>query len=241
MAYNVGQVPTLRSFFAIYTKGASARQGFEAPPGCEVFLRELPELILPSPQDELYGPGVLAFRRYQPSRAFLLGLTRTVKGRAGTFFDDAKRVMREVTRDLSGFGLDVLRLWPFPLDPEGSEMSDETLAEDIFSLAFRERGEHGFRAETLGLSKLDQREISFEFSGRELFEEAFLMCSRLVDWLMEHGGRVEPAEAMSFGFDRLSFLAPELTGEPFRGWDPPRGCWRSALNPTTRPRARRGI
>lgn len=221
MAYNVGQVPTLRSYFAIYTDGGAPRGALEAPAGCEVFLRELPELVVPGPQDELYGPGVLGFRRFQPTRVFLLGLSRGVKGRAGTFFDDAKRVMREATRGLCGFGLDVLRLWPFSLDAEVSELSDETLAEDIFSLALRERGEHGFRAETLGLSKLDQREITFEFSGRELSEEAFLLCTHLVDWLMEHGRRVEPDQAMSFGFDRLTFLAPECSGEAFRGWHPP--------------------
>lgn len=224
MTYNVGQVPVLRTFFAIYTDGAAPRARGLSPPGTDVHWRELPEVIVPGPQDELYGPNASVFLRFQPKRAFVLGVSRPVSGRVGTFFDEARQLLVEATKGLRGIGLDVLRLWPFDLEISAAEPAEETLAEDVFSLGFRERGAHGFRAETFGLSKLDQREISFEFSGRELFDEAFFMCSHLVDWLMEHGGRVEPSQVMSFGFDRLTFLSSDRGAagpKPFHGWHPP--------------------
>ncbi len=220
----MGQVPTLRAFFAIYTDGAAPREGGPRPLAVEVSLRELPEVIIPGAQDELYGPNTTAFLRFQPKRLFLLSVSRAVSGRAGRFFDEARQVLMEATKGLKGIGLDVLRLWPFDLEASAGAVPEETMAEDVFTLGFRERGIHGFRAETFGLSKLDQREISFEFTGKELADEAFLMCGRLVEWLLEHGGRVQPRQVMSFGFDRLVFLASEsVTADPkpFRGWHPP--------------------
>ena len=213
-------MPTLRSIFVIYTDGTAARAP-EAPPGCEVVFRELRELIVPGPQDDLFGPNVAALRRFQPKRSFLLGVSRTVRGRAGAFFDQARVAVEQAARGSKGMGLDVLRLWPFSVGPSVPP-EEETLAEDIFSLGFREQGEHGFRAETFGLSKLDQREISFEFKGQELVEEAFLMVTQLVERLLEQGERVEPSQLLSFGFDRLTFLGPEgSSAKPFGAWHPP--------------------
>lgn len=207
----------------IYTDGGVPSDAF-APPnnGTRIVLQELPELVVPARSDELFGPHVQEFSRFTPKRGFLLGLSRTVKGAAGPFFADARRVFLEATAALRGFGFDVLRLWPFPLDTASEALPDEPLAEDLFSVGFTEMGEHGFRAETVGLSKLDQREISFEFRGRELLEDAALMCGHLADWAMEHGQRVQHAQSMAYGFDRLTFFAAEGdAGGPFRGWHPP--------------------
>ncbi|MCA2977351.1 MAG: DUF2185 domain-containing protein, partial [Myxococcaceae bacterium] len=119
-------------------------------------------------------------------------------------------------------GLDVLRLWPFPLAQAAEALPDEPLAEDLFSVGFTEMGEHGYRAETVGLAKLEQREISFEFKGRELLEDAALMCGHFADWVMEHGHRVQHGQSMAYGFDRLVFFASEGdAGGAFRGWHPP--------------------
>lgn len=207
----------------IYTDGGAPTDAF-APPnsGTRITLLELPELVVPARSDELFGPHVQSFTRFTPRRGFLLALARTVRGGAGPFFHDARRVFLEVSAGLRGFGFDVLRLWPFPLESASEALPDEPLAEDLFSVGFTEMGEHGFRAETVGLSKLDQREVSFEFRGRELLEDAALMCGHLADWAMEQGQRVQHGQSMAYGFDRLTFFAAEGdAGGPFRGWHPP--------------------
>ncbi len=213
-------MPTLRCFFAIYTDGSSPVGTFDPPPGTEVFLGEMTELVVPGPADELFGPHAPLFTRFHPTRGFLLGISREVPGRAGTFFDDARRVLLAASQGLTGVGLDVLRLWPFPLKGVEDALPDELLAEDLFSVGFTEMGVHGFRAETFGFAKLGQRELSFEFTGRELIEEAALMCGHLADWLLDHGRRLESGDAMAFGFDRIGFAAAEGQIGPFRGWHP---------------------
>ncbi|MBL8922467.1 MAG: hypothetical protein JNJ54_26690 [Myxococcaceae bacterium] len=216
-------MPTLRCCFVIYTDGGVPTDAF-APPnsGTRVTLQELSELVIPARTDELFGPHVQAFSRFTPRRGFLLALSRVVRGGAGSFFHDARRVFLEASSGLRGFGFDVLRLWPFPLESASEALPDEPLAEDLFSVGFTEMGEHGFRAETVGLSKLDQREVSFEFRGRELLEDAALMCGHLADWAMEQGHRVQHGQSMAYGFDLLTFFAAEGdAGGPFRGWHPP--------------------
>lgn len=215
-------MPRLSCFFAIYTDGAALAEALPTPPGTDVFLGEMETVALPGPADELFGPHAALLTRFKPKRGFLLGLTREVKGPAGDFFSDARAVLVEATRGVTGYGLDVLRLWPFPLALADQALPEEPLAEDLFSVGFTEMGEHGFRAETFGFAKLGQRELSFEFKGRELLEEAALMCGHLADWLLEHGRRVEHGQSMAYGFDRLTFFAAEgNAGGPFRGWHPP--------------------
>lgn len=216
-------MPTLRCSYVIYTDGGAPHDAFNPPdPSIRVSLGELPQLIVPARTDELFGPHVQTFSRFTPKRGFLLSFSKTVKGGAGSFFAEARRVLLEATAGLSGYGFDVLRLWPFALDQASEALPEDPLAEDLFSVGFTEMGEHGFRAETVGLSKLDQREISFEFHGRELLEDAALMCGHLADWAMERGQRVGHAQSMAYGFDRLTFFAAEGTpGGPFRGWHSP--------------------
>lgn len=216
-------MPTLRCSYVIYTDGGAPLDAFTPPdPSVRVSMGELPQLIVAARTDELFGPHVQTFARFTPKRGFLLALSKTVKGGAGSFFAEARRVFLEATAGLKGYGFDVLRLWPFPLEQASEALPEDPLAEDLFSVGFTEMGEHGFRAETVGLSKLDQREISFEFHGRELLEEAALMCGHLADWAMEHGQRVGHGQSMAYGFDRLTFFAAEGTpGGPFRGWHSP--------------------
>jgi hypothetical protein len=208
----------------IYTDGGAPHDAFTPPVdlSVRVSLGELPELVVPARTDELFGPHVQTFARFTPKRGFLLALSKPVKGAAGDFFAEARRVFLEATAGLKGYGFDVLRLWPFPLEQATEVLADDPLADDLFSVGFTEMGEHGFRAETVGLSKLDQREISFEFRGKELLEDAALMCGHLADWAMEQGHRVGHGTAMAYGFDRLTFFAAEGdAGGPFRGWHPP--------------------
>lgn len=215
-------MPTLSSFFAIYTDGGTLHEGFASPPGTDVFLGEMSSLLLPTRQDELFGPHVAPFQRFTPTRGFLLGFRRPMKGRAEQFFAKVREAVLAATAGVNGYALDVLRLWPFPLNIAAEAMPDLILAEDLFSVGFTDMGEHGVRAETIGFSKLGQREITFEFADPTLMEEAALMCGHLADWLLDHGRRIEPGQAMSFGFDRLAFGAAEGdAGGPFRGWHPP--------------------
>lgn len=221
-AYSEGAVPKLSCFFAIYTEGSGLVDAFRAPPNTDVFLGEMARLEVPGTSDELFGPHAALLSRLKPRRGFLLGITREVKGPAGPFFADARQVLLQATEGVSGFGLDVLRLWPFPLATADEALPEEPLAEDLFSVGFTEMGEHGYRAETFGLAKLGQRELSFEFHGKGLLEEAALLCGHLTDWLLEHGRRVEHGQSMAYGFDRLTFFAAEGdAGGPFRGWHPP--------------------
>lgn len=215
-------MPRLSCFFAIYTDGSALADAFPAPANTDVYLGEMETIDLPAPGDELFGPHAALLSRFKPKRGYLLGLTREVKGASSSFFADARRVLIEATRGVNGFALDVLRLWPFPLANLDEALPEDPLAEDLFSVGFTEMGEHGYRAETFGFAKLGQRELSFEFKGRALLEEAALMCGHLADWLLEHGRRVDHGQSMSYGFDRITFFAAEGdAGGPFRGWHPP--------------------
>lgn len=215
-------MPTLSCFYAIYTDGHGLNEAFPSPTGTDVFLGEMGSLLLPGAQDELFGPHAGVFQRHKFKRGFLLGFKRKLKGRAETFFSQVRTALLEATRGVSGVALDILRLWPFPLENAAEELPEDLLAEDLFAVGFTEMGEHGVRAETIGFSKLGQREITFEFTDRALMEEAALLCGHLADWLLEHNKRLAHGEAIAFGFDRIKFLSAEGdAGGPFRGWHPP--------------------
>jgi hypothetical protein len=180
------------------------------------------ELFVPSRRDELFGPHVGEFLRFKPERAFLLAMSREVKGRAGSFFDDTRRTLISTLEGLNGFGLDVLRLYPFPLATAAEDLPEEILAEDLFSVGFTEMGTHGVRAETYGLARLGQRELTFTFDTPALMEEAALFCGHLAEWALEHGRTVNHGQSLAFGFDQITFAAAEgEAGGPFRGWHPP--------------------
>lgn len=213
-------MPILSSHFAIFTAGAHLNFSVEVPEELSFGVSMLDPQLVPGPGDDLFGPHARAFSGFRPTRAWLISMSREVKGRAGPFFDETRRLLLDLTRGLEGVGLDVLRLWPFPLAHAEDLIPDEILSEDLFSMGLTEMGEHGFRAETFGLAKLGQAELSFEFRGRELLEEAALMCGHLADWLMDHGRRVEDSQSMAFGYDRLTFFAADAGGDP-RTWHPP--------------------
>jgi hypothetical protein len=215
-------VPTLRRFFSVYTDGAGLVALPAPPPDLGLEVRELEPLVLPGPQDALFGPDASAFSRFRPRRGFLLSMHREVPGPAGRFFDQSRAVLLESIRGLEGVGLDVLRLVPFTLQLAEERLPEEHLAEDLFSLSLTEMGEHGQRVETVGLAHLDQAELSFGFHGVELQEEAELMCGHLVDWLLDHGRRVQTGDQLAFGFDRLDFRAGAAGGPAMRrGWHHP--------------------
>lgn len=179
-------------------------------------------LILPGADDELFGPYANLFQRVKVKRCFLLGFRKTAPGRSDAFFREVRTAVLRATDGVIGLGLDILRLWPFPLESAGDALPEDFLAEDLFSVGFTEMGEHGLRAETVGLSKLGQREVTFEFTDPALIEEAALLCGHLADWLLEHNRRVVHGQSMAFGFDRLVFVSAEgAAGGPFRGWHPP--------------------
>ena len=215
-------MPNLSSFFAIFTDGAAPRADLAVPSGIRVALEPIGAVEAFTADDELFGPHAQPFVRAPKKAAWLLSVTRETRGGTGTFFADAQRLLLASTKGLTGWGLDVLRLWPFPLH-KADELPEDPFAEDLFSVGFVEQGEHGFRAETVGLAKLDQRELSFHFVGRDLMEDAALFCAHLADWAMSQGRRVDHDQTMAYGFDRVVFRALEGAGVggPFRGWHPP--------------------
>src|SRR4051794_26522872 len=185
----------LSSFFAIFTDGTAPRGDMVVPHGTIVTLEPIAAIPPFTSDDELFGPHAQPFVRAPRKAAWLLSITREVKGGTGTFFADVHRLLLQSTRGLTGWGLDVLRLWPFPLH-KADELPDDPFAEDLFSVGFVEQGEHGFRAETVGLAKLDQRELSFQFAGRDLLEDAALFCAHLADWAMGQARRVGHDQTM---------------------------------------------
>lgn len=220
--YNARVVATLSCFFAIYTDGAALTDNFPSPAGTDVFLGEMGTLLVPGAKDELFGPHVAAFGRAKFKRGFLLGFRRELKGRSEPFFSQVRASLLAATAGVQGFALDVLRLWPFPLEQAEEALPEHLIAEDLFSVGFTDMGEHGVRGETIGLAKLGQREITFEFRDATLMEEAALMCGHLAEWFLEHNRRIEHGQSMSLGFDRITFFAAEgSAGGPFRGWHPP--------------------
>ncbi len=211
----------LRCFYALYTDGTVPQDSFTAPPGVDVFLGRMDQLAFPERNDELFGPHAAVFQRYQAKQGYLLAITSDQRNVAA-FFVKAREVLLQVSRGLDGWGFDVLRLWPFPLATVAEAVPDDFLAEDLFAVGFREMGEHGFRAETFGLAKLGQRELSFEFRGKELLEDAALFCGHLAEWIVDHRTHVVHGHHLAFGFDRVAFLSAEgATGPTFRGWHPP--------------------
>jgi hypothetical protein len=213
-------LPLLSSFFAIYTDGQVPRADVSVPRGVELSLTQMDELVTPH-DVSLFGPHASEMPRYKPKAGFLLAVLKETKGSAGTFFADAQNVLTSAIGSIDGWGLDVLRLYPFPLGST-RELPEDPFAEDLISVGFHEQGDHGFRAETFGLSKLGQREVSFQFRGSELLEDAAILCSHLADYAMSQARRVEHRQTMSFGFDKLLFLAAEgeMFNGPFRGWHP---------------------
>lgn len=215
-------MPTLSSFFAIFTDGAVPKLDLVVPPGTSAQIEPIASIPPFTADDELFGPHHQAFLIGPRKAAWLLSVSREVKGSAGSFFADAHKLLLQATRGVPGWGIDVLRLWPFPLH-KADELPDDPFAEDLFSVGFAEQGEHGFRAETVGLAKLGQRELTFEFNGKDLLEDAALLCAHLADWAMGQGRRVGHDQTMAYGFDRVLFRAIEgkEAGGPFRGWHPP--------------------
>ena len=216
-------MPTLSRFFLIYTDGARPRTDVAGARGASVAVAPLDPVVLPGADTPLFGPHAQALARFAPRAAWLVSVRKEVRGPAGTFYADAHAALRAALEPLEkGILLDVLRLWPLPLT-EIEALPDDPFAEDLLSVGFHEQGGGRFRAETYGLAALGQRELTFEFKGRDLVEEATLLCAHLADYVMEKGRRVDHGHALSFGFDKLVFQAPDGGGAEgcFRGWHPP--------------------
>jgi hypothetical protein len=216
-------LPQLSRFFVIYTRaGAAPRTEIPVPRGATLTFEPLSEIVLPGADTPLFGPHVKAFQGSpHPTSAWLLSMQREVKGSAGTFFAETQAALRQALRNLqAGFALDVLRLWPFPFTAMDA-LPEDPFAEDLISVGFTESGAHGFRAESFGLAAFGQREVSFAFDGKDLLEDATVLCAHLADYVMGHAQRVEHGHAVSFGFDKIVFASPHgLAPGPFRGWHP---------------------
>ena len=214
-------MPTLRYYCLLLTDGQRPELGGSADSGFQIV--ELGEVPRFAEQPDFFGPHAEeagpAFD--EAKAAFLFYGYRPARREAGAFFGAAHAQLARAVAGMRGLGVDVLRMWPFPLR-EARELPEDPLAEDLFSVGFQERPGGGFRAETFGLAKLDQREVSFDFRGRDLVDEASVLCARLVEYTLGQSGRVEHGQALSFGFDRVGFRAVEGhdAGGSLRGWHP---------------------
>lgn len=219
-AYTPSAVPNLSCFFAIYTNGPLS-SSLPAIPGIQVFFQEMSEVRLPGRKDELFGPHASIFERTELRHGFLLGFRSEVMDSVEPFFAEVRGALLHIAAGIDGVGLDVLRLWPFPLRLAADAIPEELLPEDLFSVGFSQR-EDGLRGETAGLSKLGQRELAFEFRDPSLMEEAAAMCGRIAEWLFERKQSIFHGQSMSYGFERIIFFSAEgEAGGPFRAWHPP--------------------
>lgn len=199
-------MPTLRCHYLLLVSS-----GEPLPPGpaaTEFGLARLPSVPLLPPVADLFGPGASTFAREarRAQAAFAFTGERTVQRGVGNFFEAAATVLGRCVGSSEGWALDVDRLWPVRLS-EVKELPEDPLPEDLFSVAFHEQGGDVYRAETMGLSKLDQEEIGFQFQGRHLFDEAELLCAHVADYAMGQPRRVSSGQTMTFGFDRLLFAS----------------------------------
>ncbi|MBI3183207.1 MAG: hypothetical protein HYZ28_13805 [Myxococcales bacterium] len=213
-------MPRLSFYCLVLTDGAAPNPTL---PGSEFGVRPLAGIPCPCADDELFGPHAESFTRAaQAARAaYLFHGSRSARHEVGGFLGAAHEALAVAVDGVAAFCLDVLRLWPFP-SKDAIDLPTDPLPEDVFALGFTERGPGSFRALTYGLSKLGQREITFDFTGRGLADEAKYLCSHLADYVMSQTRRVDHRQSMSFGFDRLEFRAAEgEAGGPLRGWHAP--------------------
>lgn len=207
-------------FVLVYTDGPSPRQISDP----EIRWHELSHVPVPKPGDELFGPHAAEAMRQlgQLRRAFLFHAHREKARDAERFFANAHGHLAHAVQGLNGVGVDVLRLWAFPLRL-AEELPTDPLPEDLFAVGFEDVSRGAIRAQSYGLAKLGQREIRFTFQDRALMEEAALLVGHLADYAMSHSRRVTHGQTVSFGFDRLQFLASEgaEAGGPLRSWHAP--------------------
>ncbi|MFL5318545.1 MAG: hypothetical protein ACJ790_02740, partial [Myxococcaceae bacterium] len=207
-------------FFLVYTDGDSPRPLTDP----EIRWHELPNVPLPNPGDELFGPwaGEASRELKKMRRAFLFEAHRDRLREPEQFFAHVNGALASSISGLRGYAVDVLRLWPLPIR-ELEELPQDPLPEDLFAVGFEDVTAGGIRAQSFGLAKLGQREVRFTFTDRSLMDEAALLVAHLADYAMHHSRRVEHGQTMSFGFDRLTFQASEgaEAGGPFRAWHAP--------------------
>jgi hypothetical protein len=214
-------VRRFQSIFLLLTDGSAVNRDVVCPPGISVYIEE-PSHISIAPDDDFFGPWATQLSRQKAQRYFLLSIFTEDGTDIETFFKFVRSVFVSVTEGVIGYGLDILRLWPFPLSALDEAFPEEFLPEDVLTVGFSELGEHRFRADTFGLAKIGQREVSFEFVGRELLEEAALFCGHLADWLVSTRKLVLSGQSIAFGYDEIKFVAPDGgTATAFRGWHAP--------------------
>ncbi len=214
-------MPTLSCFFAIFADGKPIRTELQAPRGARVLFSPLATPQITN-DDELYGPHASLFRRAKLGTGTLLAITRETHTNAGAFFAEAQKTLMECVRSRQGWLLDVHRLVPTPL-VHVDELHEDPFAEDLISLALHDHGAHGFTAESVGLARFGQKEVSFSFDDAELTDDAHQFVCRIADYAMSSGRRIAHGQTMSFGFDRVKFTAVEGddTNGAFRGWHAP--------------------
>jgi hypothetical protein len=195
-------MPSLNAYFVLYTDGTSPHPAVHR----DFKLTALPSVPVPEANEEFFGPfAQVAREQIQRARAaFLLQGHRQVRGSVGEFFSQAHAELAQCVEGLAGFAVDLLKLWALPF-ADISELPTDPLAEDLFAISFQEKERGRFSARTFGLAKLDQPEVTFDFQGDDLTDEAAMMCAHLADYAMTQSRRVEPGQSMTFGYDALWF------------------------------------
>ncbi len=195
-------MPTLNVHYVLYTDGTPPRPA-QHP---DFSLTALPAVPQPDESEEFFGPfAQIAHEQIRTARAaFWLRGKREVRGSVGEFFSQVQAEVAHCVEGHSGFVVDLLKMWALPF-ADVAELPSDPLAEDLFAVSFQEKGRDLFLARTYGLGKLEQAEVSFQFRGHELTDEAATMCSHLAEYAMTQSRRVSAGQSMTFGYDALIF------------------------------------
>ena len=78
-----------------------------------------------------------------------------MRGGVGEFFSQAHAEVAHCVEGLTGFAVDLLKMWAMPF-ADVPELPSEPLAEDLFAVSFQEHDRERYLARTFGLAKLDQ-------------------------------------------------------------------------------------
>ncbi len=211
----------LQFFSVVYTRGDAPRAIGASLRGIDVSVLELP-VHMPTREDDLFGPHVTDFLQFKPVRSFLIAAHAEQAMASEVFFENLRARLLEVLTGVTGYVIDVLRLYPMPITAADQLIPYDVMGDDLFSLLITDRGAHGMHAETFGLAKLGQSELTFDFAGWALKEEATHLVARIADWVFQHRRLIRPGSEVPFGFDTVRFVAADGVNESIaRGWHAP--------------------
>ena len=195
----------LQFFCVSYTRGDAPRLSGAEVRGLALTVLEIPTVVMPTRDDGLFGIHATEFVKFRPARAFLVSVKATQGMASEVFFENARSKLLELFTGVTGYVLDVLRMLPMPVSAVDQLIPYDVMGEDLFSLSIIDRGAQGQRAQTFGLAKLGQSELTFDFVGWHLKDDAHQLVTRIAEWVFQHRKLIPPSSEVPFGYDTLRF------------------------------------